>query len=74
MNNVPHGTTLYYLAGISTALHIRSLVTMSSASAGRHTSALSLSGVDARVCELCRLGKHKWERGGWSHFRGEYVC
>lgn len=33
MNNVPNGSTLYYLAGISTAFHIHSLMTVSTASA-----------------------------------------
>ena len=35
---------------------------------------LSLSGVDARVRELRRLGKHKGGSRGRGHFVGEYVC
>lgn len=38
MNNASDGTTLYYWAGISAALHIHALRTRGSASAGRHAS------------------------------------
>lgn len=75
MNNVPNGSTLYYLAGISTAFHIHSLMTVSTASAKKtHISPCHSQVLDAHVRELRRLGKHKWGSGGRGHFVGEYVC
>lgn len=64
MNNVPNGTTLYYLAGISTALHIHSFMTMSAApQEDTHQSCHSQV-----LMHICSLGKHKWERGGMESF------
>lgn len=61
MNNVPNGTTLYYLAGISTALHIHSLLTMSPA-LREDTHPVTLRCWRARA-ERCSPGKHKREWG-----------
>lgn len=74
MNNVPNGTTLYYLAGISTALHTHSLMTMSTAPQ-EDTHQPCHSQV---LMHMCRndavLGNTNGRGGEWSHFVGEYVC
>lgn len=70
MNNVPNGTTLYYLAGISTALHIHSLMTMSTASARRHTSAP----VTLRCWCMCAWTLQAWETQKWGRRGRESFC
>jgi hypothetical protein len=61
VNNVPNGTTLYYSAVISLALHIHSLWPWALHSPKDTHQILSRTGIDAHACKLCSSEKQKWK-------------